>query len=82
HVQPDVPCEDLKICDIIKGETLHETVPIHVRKYYGPKGEYQIYVDVNIVDDAERMLTLRFNITMQIKSTDRKNTIFQQLGGL
>lgn len=44
--------------------------------------EFQIYLDMNIVDDAERMLTLHFNITAQIKSTGRKNGIFRKLGGL
>ncbi len=46
------------------------------------QGEYEIYLDVDIVDDAERLLTLRANITMQVKSTGSKNAIFQQLGGL
>ncbi|XP_050993743.1 lymphocyte antigen 96-like [Labeo rohita] len=80
HMQQDIPCEDLKLCDIIKGETLHETVPVYLRKYYGPKGEYRIYVDVNIVDDAENILTLRFNVTMQIKSTSSQNSFFLTAG--
>lgn len=46
------------------------------------QGEYEVYMDVNIVDDADRLLTLRVNITVQIKSTGRKNIFFQQLGAL
>lgn len=33
------------------------------------QGECEIYMDVNIVDDDERLLKLRVNITMQVKST-------------
>lgn len=40
------------------------------------QGECEIYMDVNIVDDDERLLTLRVNITMQVKSTGSKNAIF------
>lgn len=43
---------------------------------YPSQGEYEIYMDVNIVDDAERLLTLHVNITMQVKSTGSKNAIF------
>ncbi len=49
---------------------------------FSSQGEYEIYLDVDIVDDAERLLTLRANITMQVKSTGSKNAIFRQLGGL
>ncbi|XP_050990089.1 uncharacterized protein LOC127180157 [Labeo rohita] len=38
HVQPDVACEDIKFCYIIKGETLHDTVPFYVKKFFGPEG--------------------------------------------
>lgn len=33
-------------------------------------------MDVNIVDDVERRLTIRFNITIDIKDTGSKNGIF------
>ncbi|KAI7809283.1 hypothetical protein IRJ41_004284 [Triplophysa rosa] len=37
YTQPDLPCEDAKICYIIKGETLHETFPLYVKKMTGPE---------------------------------------------
>lgn len=46
------------------------------------QGVYEVYLDVNIVDDAERHLTLRVNVTVQVKSTGSRNAIFRQLGGL
>lgn len=52
------------------------------KSFFPSQGEYEIYLDVDIVDDAERLLTLRANITMQVKSTASKNAIFRQLGGL
>ncbi len=52
------------------------------KSFFPSQGEYEIYLDVDIVDDAERLLTLRANITMQVKSTGSKNAIFRQLGGL
>ncbi len=50
--------------------------------YFPLQGEYQLFMEVNIIDDAERMLTLHFNITMQIKSANHKDAFFQQFGGL
>ncbi len=38
-------------------------------------------MEVNIIDDAERMLTLHFNITMQIKSANHKDAFFSSLVG-
>ncbi|RXN05758.1 transmembrane mitochondrial-like isoform X1 [Labeo rohita] len=83
HVQPDVACEDIKFCYIIKGETLHDTVPFYVKKFFGPEGEYQIYLTLNLVDDLENKLTLQFNITINVKNnSSEKNKLFPQLGGL
>lgn len=84
YTQPYVPCEDVKICYIIKGETLHDTCLFNLKRkgFLGPQGVYEVYLDVNIVDDAERHLTLRVNVTVQVKSTGSRNAIFRQLGGL
>ncbi|XP_073671091.1 uncharacterized protein [Paramisgurnus dabryanus] len=83
HTQPDLPCEDAKICYIIKGETLHETIQLYLKKFFGPPGEYEIIVTITIIDDLQGPLTLQFNITVDVKSSgSEKNIFFPQLGGL
>lgn len=83
HVQPDIPCEDIKFCYIMKGETLHETFPFYVKKFFGPEGEYQVYLTLNIVDDLENKLAIQFNITINVKNDgNKKNKFFPHLGGL
>lgn len=54
----------------------------HILFCFPSQGVYEVYLDVNIVDDAEKMLTLHFNITAQVKSPGSKNAISGQLGGL
>ncbi|TSN21207.1 hypothetical protein Baya_9282 [Bagarius yarrelli] len=57
--QPMGPCEDFRICGLIKGESFHMTIPIILRPYFTPDGEYQAICSINIIDDFDRELTVR-----------------------
>ncbi|GAA6099707.1 uncharacterized [Tachysurus ichikawai] len=52
--QPLGSCEDFRICDLIKGERIHETIPFTLKPYFMPNGEYQLIATANIIDDFDR----------------------------
>ncbi|KAF4076876.1 hypothetical protein AMELA_G00220140 [Ameiurus melas] len=68
--QPPVPCEDLNICHVIKGETLRESLAVSIKPYSAAEGEYRFDVHLNIIDDLEREITITLNVTAHVRNGD------------
>ncbi|GAA6099706.1 uncharacterized protein LOC121706390 [Tachysurus ichikawai] len=65
--QPAVPCTDLKICNIVKGETLTETLSLPINSFNFPEGEYRLQGHLSIIDDLELEINISINATLQTR---------------
>ncbi|KAG7319414.1 hypothetical protein KOW79_016557 [Hemibagrus wyckioides] len=72
--QPPLPCTDLKICNIVKGETLSETLSLPINPYNAAEGEYYVCGHLNIIDDLEREINISINATVHVRNNDIKAT--------
>ncbi|KAK2868616.1 hypothetical protein Q7C36_000487 [Tachysurus vachellii] len=68
--KPLESCEDFRICDLIKGERIHETIPFTINPYFTPNGEYQLIATANIIDDFDRELTVTIKSTQKIRANE------------
>ncbi|KAI5616949.1 hypothetical protein C0J50_23537 [Silurus asotus] len=68
--QAPVPCSDLKFCNIVKGETLTETLSVPVKSYYAFEGEYLFHAKLNIIDDLEREIHINIRIVLHVRNVD------------
>ncbi|KAK3534701.1 hypothetical protein QTP86_023785 [Hemibagrus guttatus] len=67
--QPPMPCTDLKICNIVKGETLSETLSLPINPYNAAEGEYYIRSYLNIIDDLGREINISINFTVHVRNS-------------
>ncbi|XP_071783530.1 uncharacterized protein ly96 [Centroberyx gerrardi] len=59
-------CPDIKLCNVLKGETLHDTITHNLTPYMIPKGIYDVFIEVINLDSIMEEKA-QLNITAVIR---------------